>query len=284
MDLDQIEDSQLDDTSYTFFIQKQIKDKNYFKAALAYQEIVQQRYQTFYLQMFAESQLHNGRTSDNAVKIIKEFDDDIKKYAKLAQQYLGSKDKSCDPLATWPEEVLVDCNQEAERNGYGDEELDFCTCYDNDSKKLTRRKPGTRGAAATNFEKVSFKDGVPKRQIPNIMPEIGSCYRFSAINFPQYSINVRANGELWADQSSSSKSSVFKIVEANNQQVNDAVSMESVSKPGNFVYHRNAGTFVKENDSDAATLRGQTYFIRVNAQGTGVSFESSDFSRQFLRH
>lgn len=40
MDLDQIEDSQLEDTAYTFFIEKNIKEKNYFKAAQAYQEIV----------------------------------------------------------------------------------------------------------------------------------------------------------------------------------------------------------------------------------------------------
>jgi hypothetical protein len=149
--------------------------------------------------MFAESVLHAGKTSDNAVKVIKEFDDDIKKYAQLAKQYLGSKDKSCDALAIWPEEVLVDCNQEAEANGYGDDELNYCTCYDNDSKKLTRRKPGTRSGAASNFEKISFKNGVPKKERPNIMPEIGSCYRFSSINFPQNSISMRGNNELWAD-------------------------------------------------------------------------------------
>ena len=178
MDLDQIEDSQLEDQSYSHFIHKNIKEKNYFKAALAFQEISEQRYQTFYLQMYAESIFHAGKTSDNSIKVIKEFDDDIKKYSVLAKKYLGSKDKSCDPIAIWPSEVLVDCNQNAEMNGYGDDELNYCTCYDNDSMKLTRRKKGKSGNEASSFEKVSFKDGVPKVEKNPLELEIGSCYRF----------------------------------------------------------------------------------------------------------
>jgi len=41
VDLDQIEDSQLEDQTYTHFIHKNMKEKNYFKAALAFQEIAQ---------------------------------------------------------------------------------------------------------------------------------------------------------------------------------------------------------------------------------------------------
>ena len=52
--------------------------------------------------MYAESVLHSGKTSDNSLKVIKEFQDDIKKYSGMAKKYLGSKDKKCDPLAIWP--------------------------------------------------------------------------------------------------------------------------------------------------------------------------------------
>lgn len=41
VDLDQIEDSQLEDKTYSYFIHKNMKAKNYFKAALAFQEISQ---------------------------------------------------------------------------------------------------------------------------------------------------------------------------------------------------------------------------------------------------
>jgi hypothetical protein len=101
--------------------------------------------------MYADSVLHSGKVSDNAIKVIKEFQDDITKYSAEAKKFLGSKDKSCDALAIWPEEVLVYCNQQAEANGFGDDELNFCTCYDDDKKELTRRKPKTKGSAAANF-------------------------------------------------------------------------------------------------------------------------------------
>lgn len=100
--------------------------------------------------------------------MIKEFADDITKYSAEAKKYLGSKDKKCDALAIWPEEVLVYCNTQAEANGFGDDELNFCTCYDDDKKMLTKRKPKTKGADAKNFEKINFAKGAPEEIKPDL--------------------------------------------------------------------------------------------------------------------
>lgn len=197
--------------------------------------------------MYAESILHSGKTSDNSIKVIKEFQDDIKKYSAMAKKYLGSKDKKCDPLAIWPQEVLVDCNQEAERNGYGDDELNFCTCYDSDATKLTRRKKGTSGGDAKNFEKVSFKDGVPKTEKSNLELEIGTCYRFMSINFPTHSISMRSNLEIWSDQGTT-KTSVFKVTQGVDQSIDGGISFENMNKPGNYIRHHNVGTYLENED------------------------------------
>ena len=76
MDLDQIDDSLLVKETYIKFLEQTIEDKNYFKAALAYQEIVKQRYHTFFLELYAEYWLHDKRVSDGAVRITDSFADD----------------------------------------------------------------------------------------------------------------------------------------------------------------------------------------------------------------
>ena len=63
-------------------------------------------------------------------------------------------DKKCAPLPIWPEVVLSYCDSNAERFGYGDDELNYCKCYEAESKMLTRRKPKTKGKGngAENYE------------------------------------------------------------------------------------------------------------------------------------
>jgi hypothetical protein len=41
--------------------------------------------------------------------------------------------------------VLTYCDENADKNGFGDNELAYCTCYDVETMKLTRRKPKTKG-------------------------------------------------------------------------------------------------------------------------------------------
>jgi hypothetical protein len=49
MDLEQIDDSLLESKKFIEFFETNVKNKDFFKAALAYQEVVKQSYQTFYL-------------------------------------------------------------------------------------------------------------------------------------------------------------------------------------------------------------------------------------------
>lgn len=85
-------------------------------------------------------------------------------YSAFAKKFAANYgDKKCDPLPIWPEVVLRYCDSMAERLGYGDEELTFCSCYDVETKQLTRRKQKTKGEAnePKNYVKIDFKSGVP---------------------------------------------------------------------------------------------------------------------------
>jgi hypothetical protein len=145
MDLEQIDDSLLDNKKYLQFFEMNVKNKDFFKTALAYQEVVKQSYQTFYLQFHADFELNQGKVSDGAFKMAHDFQSDIETYSKFAMKYSSYGDKKCDPLPIWPDLVLSYCDENAIRNGYGDDELAYCTCYDVETMKLTRRKPKTNG-------------------------------------------------------------------------------------------------------------------------------------------
>jgi hypothetical protein len=49
MDLEQLDDTLLENRKYLEFFEENIKDKDFFKTALAYQEVVEQSYETYYL-------------------------------------------------------------------------------------------------------------------------------------------------------------------------------------------------------------------------------------------
>jgi hypothetical protein len=74
-----------------------------------------------------------------------DFQSDIESYTKFAKKYSSYGNKKCDPLAIWPDVVLSYCDDYAVRNGYGDEELLYCSCYDVETMMLTRRKSKTKG-------------------------------------------------------------------------------------------------------------------------------------------
>jgi hypothetical protein len=74
-----------------------------------------------------------------------DFESEIEVYTKFAKKYSSYGNKLCDPLPIWPDVVLSYCDENAERNGFGDDELNYCTCYDVETAKLTRRKPKTKG-------------------------------------------------------------------------------------------------------------------------------------------
>lgn len=125
--------------------------------------------------------LNNGRVSDSSVKIAKEVEKDLKFYNKQALQYLasGRKDSSCSPLAIWPESVLIQCNAEAEKNGFGDDELNWCYCFDAKKVKLTRRKKGSTGNdLSKDFEEIMWKENGEEYVLEYFTMEIGQCFNF----------------------------------------------------------------------------------------------------------
>jgi hypothetical protein len=236
--------------------------------------------------MFADSQMHSGKTSDNAIKIIKEFDDDIVKYSQLAKKFLGTKDKKCDALAIWPEEVLVYCNIEAEKNGYGNDELNYCTCFEGDSNKLTQRiADSPRGNAASNYEKFDFKDGPPKKkkEVASILPVVGKCYRFNSVNFPDNSITARDDTSIWADEERE-KSSVWKCTEGQDSKIPNGLSFENVMYPGQFIRKWEDTLVYNAEQYNPRTNTDSTWLPKVNAKGTGINFEASNKPRYFMRH
>jgi len=87
---------------------------------------VKQSYQTFYLSLYAELELNQGKVSDSAFKMAHDFKSDIEAYSKFAKKYANYGDKKCDPLPIWPDVVLSYCDESADRNGFGDDELLYC--------------------------------------------------------------------------------------------------------------------------------------------------------------
>jgi hypothetical protein len=130
MELEQMDDSLLGNKKYIAFFEQNIKNKDFFKTGLAYQEVVKQSYQTFFLQLYADLDLNQGKVSDGAFKMAHDFQSDIAVYTKFAARYAKYGDKKCDPLPIWPEVVLTYCDENAERDGFGDNELAYCTCWD----------------------------------------------------------------------------------------------------------------------------------------------------------
>ena len=161
LDLEQLDDSLLDKQSYIKHIQQRQADKDFFKAALDYQEILRQRYQTFYLQLYADFILNQKKVSDGSFKMAHDFQEDMTAYSILAKRFPANSDKTCDPIPIWPDVVLQYCDEQAEKNGYGEDELEYCKCYNIESKTLTLRKPKTKGKGkgAENYDKIVFKGG-----------------------------------------------------------------------------------------------------------------------------
>lgn len=69
MDLEQLDDSYLPQKQFSHFIKTLLDKGDHFKAALAFQDIVTARYQYFYLQLYGDNVLNNGKVSEGAVKI-----------------------------------------------------------------------------------------------------------------------------------------------------------------------------------------------------------------------
>jgi hypothetical protein len=109
--------------------------------------------------------LNQGKVSDGAFKTTHDFQSDIEAYTKFAAKLGKYGDKKCDPLPIWPEVILSYCDENADKNGFGDDELLYCTCYDVETTKLTIRKPKTKGLANVpkNYESLIFKGGVPPK-------------------------------------------------------------------------------------------------------------------------
>ena len=82
MDLEQLDDSYLPQKQFGHFITSLLEKGDHFKAAMAFQDIVQSRFQYFYLQLYADNILNNGRVSDSSVKIAKEVEKDLNFYNK----------------------------------------------------------------------------------------------------------------------------------------------------------------------------------------------------------
>jgi hypothetical protein len=85
--MDQLDDSQLVKQSYISFIEEMFNNKMVFKGALAFQEIVMQRYETFYLQLYADYSLHQKKVSDGAVNYANGFFEDTEAYVELAKKF-----------------------------------------------------------------------------------------------------------------------------------------------------------------------------------------------------
>ena len=184
MEIDQIDDSVIDMSLYSRVVTHNIKEKDFFKAALEYQESVKERYEIFFLQLFADFDLNQQKVSEGVSKMAIDLEKDILAFSKLAKTIPKHSDKKCDPIAIWPDIVLSYCDQLAERFGYGDEELTFCKCYNIDTKILTRRKPilKIKGNADENYEKVDFSKGIaPKEEFPNLpqraMMDLGATFK-----------------------------------------------------------------------------------------------------------
>jgi hypothetical protein len=116
-----------------------------------------------------------------------DMQEDISSYAQFAKTLAVHKDKNCDPLPIWPEVVLAYCDQMADLFGFGDEELDYCTCYSHSTKKLKRRKRDTKGKGngAQNYEVIDFKSGIPpKEDLPDepkrAIMDLGASFRASS--------------------------------------------------------------------------------------------------------
>lgn len=99
-----------------------------------FQEVVKQRYQTFFLEFYADYDLNQKKVSDGAFKMAHDLHEDITIYSKLGQGAPRSDDKKCAPVPIWPRVVLAYCDEMAERLGFGDMELEFCKCYELESK------------------------------------------------------------------------------------------------------------------------------------------------------
>lgn len=152
-----------------------------------YQEVVKQRYQTFFLEFFADYDMNQKKVSDGAFKMAHDFHEDISAYATLAKTLPKLKGEKCSPLAIWPEVVLSYCDENAEKFGYGDTELEYCKCYNVDTMMLNRRKPKTKGKGdgVENYTQIDFKSGVaPKEEQEDVpkraMMDLGATYKQSS--------------------------------------------------------------------------------------------------------
>lgn len=187
LNIEQIDDSLLEKQRYIDMISQNIQDNDLFKAAMNFQEVVKQKYQTFFLEFYADYDLNQNRVSDGAFKMAHDLHEDIDFFSKMAQSAPRSTDKKCAPIPIWPRVVLAYCDEMAERLGFEDDELDFCKCFDNETKMLTRRKPKTRGKGdgIENYITIDFKSGVPpKEEIPDApkraMMDLGATYQQSS--------------------------------------------------------------------------------------------------------
>ena len=131
--------------------------------------------------------MNQKKVSDGAFKMAHDFNEDITAYSNLAKNYPTQKDKKCMPLPIWPEAVLAYCDENAERFGYGDMELDYCKCYNSETKMLTRRKPKTKGKGdgIENYVTIDFTSGVaPKEELEDVpkraMMDLGATYKQSS--------------------------------------------------------------------------------------------------------
>jgi hypothetical protein len=84
--LEEITDSIPSREKFFGLLEKNVQKKDEFLAVMNFQEIVRQKYQLYYLYMYADYELNQHSVSDNAYKMTKEFKKDMEFYNQLGQE------------------------------------------------------------------------------------------------------------------------------------------------------------------------------------------------------
>lgn len=125
-------------------------------------------------------------------------------------------------------------------------------------------------------------DGTPDFGIP--VPDGISPVRLKSINSNGYVVQQSPAAARLSATGTALGDSQFRLVPGLNG-AGDTVSLESTSKPGYFLRHRNYIFWVERNDGSALFRADASFNRRAGlSDSSGVSFESVNFPGRYLRH
>ena len=116
-------------------------------------------------------------------------------------------------------------------------ELTYCPCFNSKNQQLMMLNDGKRGIDEEDYELVEYKKGKGIKRKSERKPkgsaklEVGQCYKFQSMNFPEHYIHNR-KGQVWMDKGDFSsanfkQTTTWRVTEG-NWNSNGGISISSI--------------------------------------------------------